>query len=156
MKDAEYESAVEKYADAVYRAALSVCRNRADAEDVVQDTFLKLYTAEADFADEEHLRRWLIRVAVNDGKNRLKSAWRRNVCYLDELEHEPAQESEERELAQVIGTLPAKYSAAVHLYYYEGYSCAEIAEILGISESNVQTRLDRARKMLKKRLEDSR
>ena len=64
--------------------------------------------------------------------------------------------SEERELRQIIGTLPAKYSAVVHLYYYEGYPCAEIAEILGISESNVQTRLDRARKMLKNRLEDSR
>lgn len=156
MKDAEYEGAVEKYADAVYRAALSVCRNRTDAEDVVQDTFLKLYTIETSFADEEHLRRWLIRVALNDGKNRLKSAWRRNVCYLDELEHEPVTDAEEHELARIIGTLPAKYSAVLHLYYYEGYPCAEIASMLRISESNVQTRLSRARNMLKKRLEDSR
>lgn len=156
MEKHEYNRIVREYIDDVYRMALSCCRNRSDAEDAVQNTFLKLFTSDTVFVDEEHIRRWLIRVAINECKNHLKSSWRRNVSYLDELEHEPECEGTDGfELLTEIGRLPVKYSSVLHLYYYEGYRCAEIAALLKISESNVQTRLMRARKMLKDHLEEA-
>lgn len=155
MNPEEYSRIVRVYLDDVYRAALSCCRNRADAEDAVQNTFLKLLTTESDFNGEEHIRRWLIRVAVNECRNEFNSFRRRNVGSLEELTDEPsAVSADERWLLDAVGRLPAKYSAVIHLYYYEGYTCAEIADILQISESNVQTRLQRARKMLKSTLEE--
>ncbi len=156
MEKHEYNRIVRIHIDDVYRMALSCCRNRSDAEDAVQNTFLKLFTTDTAFVDEEHIHRWLIRVTINECKNNLKSSWRRNVTYLDELEHEPEIENaDEYELLTEIGRLPVKYSSVLHLYYYEGYRCAEIATLLKISESNVQTRLMRARKMLKDHLEEA-
>lgn len=156
MEEMEYSRLVRLYIDDVYRAALSCCRSREDAEDAVQNTFLKLLTADAAFHDDEHIRRWLIRVAVNECRNGLKSFRRRSVCSLEELDHEPASPADDdRLLLYELGRLPAKYSAPLHLYYYEGYTCAEIAAILHITESNVQTRLSRARKMLRKNMEEA-
>lgn len=156
MDAREYERIVSRYIDDVYRAALSCCRSRTDAEDAVQNTFLKLLTADPVFEDEEHLRRWLIRVAVNECRNSMKSYWRRNVCSFEDLGSEPSvQSGDEDRLLDEIGRLPPKYRSVLHLYYYEGYTCAEIAAILRISESNVQTRLMRARKMLKNYLEEA-
>lgn len=156
MERREYDRLVDRYIDDVYRIALNCCRNNADAEDAVQNTFLKLLTTDTKFTDDDHIRRWLIRVAVNDCKNNLSSFWRRKVTYFDELPREPEGFSEdERWLLSEIDRLPPKYSAVLHLYYYEGYKCGEIAELLCISESNVQTRLQRARKLLKTNLEEA-
>ena len=156
MERSEYDRLARLFIDDVYRAALSVCRSREEAEDAVQSAFLKLLTADTKFNGDEHARRWLIRVAVNSSLNSMKSFWRRNVSFFDELEGEPeAMSSDERWLLDEVGRLPPKYSSALHLYYYEGYSCAEIAQMLDISESSVQTRLMRARKMLKKNLEEA-
>lgn len=156
MEREAYAGIVRRYIDDVYRAALSCCRSREDAEDAVQSAFLKLLTADTAFADEDHLRRWLIRVAVNECRNRQNSFWRRKVGPLEELESVPAAlEQDEWWLLDEIRRLPPKYSAVIHLYYYEGYSCREIADVLHISESNVQTRLMRARKLLKNNLEEA-
>lgn len=155
MDAQEYSRIARLYIDDVYRTALSCCRSREDAEDAVQNTFLKLLTSDTGFSDDEHIRRWLIRVAVNQCRSDLRSFRRRNVSYLDELDAEPAAPDDDRRLLLYeIGRLPVKYSSVLHLYYYEGYGCKEIAEILHISESNVQTRLQRARKMLKSTLEE--
>ncbi len=155
MDAGEYRRIAEAYIDDVYRAALSCCRSRSDAEDAVQNAFVKLMTADVTFTDDEHIRRWLIRVAVNECRNSLNSFWRRRVSFFDELEQEPSASDDERWLLSEIGRLPAKYSAVLYLHYYEGYRCAEIGALLHLSESNVQTRLMRARKMLKKRLEEA-
>jgi len=154
MEKSEYRRLAEKYIDIVYRAALSCCCSRADAEDAVQNTFLKLLTAEAAFDSEEHIRRWLIRVVVNECRNSYKRS--RKMISLDELDLEPAvSEDDGQWLMEEIARLPSKYRAVLHLYYYEGYRCAEIAELLHISESNVQTRLDRARKKLKAAIKEA-
>ena len=155
MDAGEYRRIAEAYIDDIYRAALSCCRSRSDAEDAVQNAFVKLMTADVTFTDDEHIRRWLIRVAVNECRNSLNSFWRRRVSFFDELEQEPSASDDERWLLSEIGRLPAKYSAVLYLHYYEGYRCAEIGALLHLSESNVQTRLMRARKMLKKRLEEA-
>ena len=156
MDSAEYIRIAEKYTDIVYRAALSYCKNKSDAEDAVQNTFIKLLRTDIKFSDEEHIRKWLIRVTVNECKNVWKSFWHRNIISFDELEKEPEYtEPDKNEIFSEIMKLSKKYSIVIHLYYYEGYSVKEIAQILRISESNVQIRLMRARNKLKELIEEA-
>lgn len=153
MEASEFNRIAEQYTDIVYRSALSYCKNKNDAEDAVQNTFLKLLKTDLKFNDEEHIRKWLIRVAVNECKNIWKSFWRKNITSFDELEKEPVYiEPVKRELFNEVMKLPQKYSVVIHLYYYEGYSVKEIAQILDISDTNVQTRLMRARNKLREQL----
>lgn len=155
METSEYIRIAEQYTDIVYRAAISYCKNKNDAEDAVQNTFVKLLKTDTEFNDDEHIRKWLIRVAVNECKNMWKSFWRRNVTSFEELEKEPEYiESDKTELFSEVMKLPQKYRVVLHLYYYEGYCVKEIARLVGISESNVQTRLMRARNKLKLQLEE--
>ena len=152
----EFNRIAEQYTDIVYRATLSYCKNRNDAEDVVQNTFIKLLKTDTEFKDDEHIRKWLIHVAMNECKNIWKSFWHRNITSFDELDTEPEyMEENERELFEEVMKLPNKYSIVLHLYYYEGYNVKEIAQTLEISESNVQTRLMRARNKLKERLQEA-
>lgn len=156
MEDLQYQKIADNYLDIVYRATLSYCKNQHDAQDAVQNTFIKLLQSDIKFKDEEHIRRWLIRVAVNECKNMWSSFWHKNVTYIEELNEEPKiNEESHREIFDEVMRLPKKYSIVVHLYYYEGYSVAEIAEILGISQTNVQTRLMRARGKLKEKLKEA-
>lgn len=152
----DYERIVEENIDFVYRAAVCYCKNIRDAEDIVQNTFLKLLQSEQEFQDKEHLRKWLVRVAVNECKNMWKSYWNKNVISLETLEYEKEAKctDEQRELLQAVMGLAPKYRIVIHLYYYEGYHVKEIAEMLHISESNVQIRLMRARKKLKEYLKE--
>ncbi len=156
MEVSEFNRIAEQYTDIVYRSALIYCKNKNDAEDAVQNTFLKLLKTNSKFNDEEHIRRWLIRVAVNECKNMWKSFWHRNITSFDELEKEPVYiEPEKEELFNEVMKLPQKYRIVIHLYYYEGYSVKEIAHILDISDTNVQTRLMRARNKLREQLKEA-
>lgn len=151
----DYERIVKENIDFVYRAALCYCKNQRDAEDVVQNAFLKLLQREVEFEDGEHARKWLVRVAVNECKNIWKSYWHRNVISLDALAYEGAAKGTEvqKELLQAVMELPPKYRIVVHLYYYEGYQVREIARMLRLSQSNVQIRLMRGREKLRDYLE---
>ena len=152
----KFNAIADEYIDVVYRVSLSYCKNKSDAEDVVQNTFVKLLKTDTEFVDDEHIRNWLVKVAVNECKNISKSFWYRNITSFDELEKEPEYtQSDEKELFEEVMKLPKKYSVVLHLYYYEGYSVKEIAQILEISESNVQTRLMRARNKLKENLQEA-
>ena len=156
MEANEFKRIAKEYTDVVYRATLSFCKNKSDAEDAVQNTFLKLLKTDTQFEDDEHIRKWLIRSAINECKNMWKSFWHRNVASIDDLNKEPAYiETEKQELFSEVMKLPQKYSTVLHLYYYENYSCKEIADILKISESGVQSRLLRARNILKETLKEA-
>lgn len=153
VDSSEFNRLIEKYIDVVFRSALSFCQNKSDAEDVTQNTFIKLLKSETAFESDEHIRKWLVRVAANESKTLWRSVWHRKVVSFSDLDVEPAfMDSEKGEMLTEVMRLPKKYSAVLHLHYYEAYTCSEIASILGISESNVQTRLMRARNMLKERL----
>ena len=141
--------------------AVNYCKEFSDAEDITQEVFLKLYEAGTDFLDDEHVKRWLIRVTVNRCKNYLASAWRRRMQPMDfqkivsvvETEKEWSEEDKDAgALFEAVTSLPEKYRIIVHMYYYEDYSVKDIAEILQKKETTIQTRLMRARKMLKKQL----
>lgn len=150
----DYEEAVQKNLDIVYRAALACCKNPSDAEDVVQSTFEKLLRSDTVFTDDNHLRRWLVRVAVNEGRNLWKSFWRRNVSSLEELSLEPAApEGRQPVLLEEVLALSVEYRTVLHLYYYEDCSTREIARLLHLTEANVRTRLKRGRDRLRQQLE---
>ena len=150
MDTREYEQLLTLYLDSVYRVALSGCRNRADAEDVVQNTFIKLWERQEPFEDEEYARKWLIRVTVNECHSLWRTPWMKRTTYLEEMTAEPAFSMPERSvLYYAVLELPVKYRQVVYLYYFEEYSVKEIAELIKLSETAVQTRLLRARQKLK-------
>ncbi len=149
MTEEEFVQAVERYGDTIYRVAYSCLKNRADAEDVMQDTLLKLYRERRSFESEEHRRRWLIRVAVNQAKSLLRSSWFRRTIPLDEQLDQPVfDRPEESELFEQVMALPKNYRLALYLYYYEGYQVREVAELMRANLSTVQTWLMRARGLL--------
>ena len=153
LNSSEFNRIVDKFADVVFRSALSFCKNKSDAEDITQITFMKLLKSKTDFESDDHIRKWLIRVAANESKSLWRSFWIRRVISFNDLDYEPAYiNPEKNEILTEVMKLPEKYRTVLHLYYYENYHCDEIASVLGISESNVQTRLMRARKMLKDNL----
>ena len=140
------------YAPAIYRLAYARTGSRADAEDIMQEVFVRLLRAGPDFADRAHARAWLLRVAANCAYDWFRAPWRRREGPLtDSL---PAPEHEDGGVVEAVLALPAKYRAAVHLYYYEELSVAEIAKITGKSESAVKSRLFRARAMLREALKE--
>lgn len=141
---------IEKYHGTVFRVAYSYVKNREDAEDIVQEAFLRLYNSESRFNADENVKAWLIRVSVNLAKDILKSSWLKGRTELDR--DIPYENKEESITLDCIHRLKPEYCSVILLYYYEGYSVKEIAEILRISPTLVTTRLSRARKQLKETL----
>ena len=144
------------YQDNLYAVAFNICKNQMDAEDVVQETFVQYYTTKKQFEDKQHLRAWLIRVAINKAKNMTRTFWRRNKCSLEDyMETLTFEDTDSRNLFEEVMKLPDKYRIIIHLFYYEDYSVKEIAEILKLSESNVKTRLSRGRTLLRNTLKEA-
>ena len=150
--NAEIERVVNEYATMLLRVAYSQLNNRTEAEDAVQEVLLKYMEKAPVFQSEEHEKAWLLRVTVNHCKNHLASAWFRKRADLDE--GIPALDNEELEVVSAVAALPAKYRAVVHLYYFEGYSTKEIAEILHSRPNTVSSRLSRARALLANALKE--
>lgn len=145
----------EKYRDNLYIIAFNVCKNAEDAKDVVQDTFIQYYSVKKEFDNEQHIRAWLIRVAINKAKNMNTAFWRKNKISLEDYMETLGFETEEsEELFETVMRLPEKYRIVIHLFYYEEYNIHEIADILKLSESNVKVRLSRGRLLLKEKLQE--
>jgi len=145
------EEIIKKYADMVYRMAFAHVRSHSDADDIFQEVFLRYVKKHPQFENEEHEKRWFLKVTANCAKSYLTSAWMR---YFVPLEEEIFQEPEENRLSEALLQLPPKYRDVVHLHYYEGYKTEEIAEILGRKPDTIRKQLSRARDMLKKILEE--
>ena len=156
MDNAQFKIIVEKYANTIYRTTLSFCNNISDAEDAVQNAFIKLMKCDIDFQDDNHIKKWLTKVAINECKMLWRSYWYKNIISIDDVINEPSHiDNERQELFDELMKLPVKYRSVLHLYYYEGYHCNEIAEILNISPSTVHTQLHRARNMLKEQIKEA-
>ena len=148
----EFTRLVELYSGTVFRTAMCYVRNRQDADDIMQDVFLKLYTYGKDFESDEHVKAWLIRVTINHCKNLLKSIKFRIYEPIEKAENVPDTEQEQSDLLSVINELKPKYRSIMYMFYYEGYSVKEIAAVTGEKETTITTRLSRGRKQLKKLL----
>ena len=141
------------YGDMVYRLALVRTKSVADAEDVVQEVFLRCLKHNPVFQSAEHQKAWLIKVTVNCSKTLLGSAFRRHSVPEDALgELASEDETPDSTVYDAVLKLPEKYRTAIHLYYYEDYSIKEIASLMRTTESTVKSWLHRARGMLKEML----
>ena len=142
--------------DTIYRIAVSYTKTPSDADDIVQQTFVKLLTKKTAFTDREHEKRWLIRVCINECNSFFSSFWRKNVSSIDSLESEPVfSEPKDTEFYEAIKHLPAKCRSVIYLFYYEGYSTQEIGRILRIPKNTVCSHLKRGRELLKKELQEA-
>ena len=151
----QFTSLAKKHMDMVFRLAFSYLRSREEADDVTQNVLLALWRTDKRFASAEHVKAWLIRVTVNECKKVLRSPWRKRED-LAAYENALAFETEEdRALYDAVMALDAKYRAVIVLYYYEGYSIAEIGKLLGVPAPTVGTRLSRARERLKDMLTEA-
>ncbi len=169
---ANFEADAMQYASQLYSAALRMTRNPADAEDVVQETFLKAYRAYGSFQAGTNLKAWLYRILTNTYINRYRKAQRRpSEVELGELqdlylfrrlgEQSGASESAEAEVLerfvdtdviQALESLPENFRVPVLLADVEGFAYKEIAEMLDIPIGTVMSRLHRGRKALQKKL----
>ena len=147
------EELVNKYENTLLRAALAILGNAQEAEDAVQETFLRYLEKRPEFRDREHEKAWLLRVTANHCKSVLRQRKRHPAVEL--LDIYPAPDQGSRELVEAILALPANQRWAVHLHYYEGYSTEEIASILGQRPGTVRSHLSRARKALRIYLTDN-
>ena len=153
MTDEAFSRAARTYGDTVYRVAYHALGSPHDAEDVMQTVLLRLYECKKDFESEEHMKRWLLRVAVNESRHVARSFWRRAAVPLEERQETAVPEDPARtEVLEAVMALEPKYRLAVYLYYYEGLSVAETAAAMKANVSTVQTWLLRARARLRKEL----
>ncbi len=143
-----------EYKDTVFRVAFSYTKNVSDAEDISQEVFLKLYTAKNIPENPERLKAWLIRVTINKSKDLLKSNWFSKRSDETDIAQQFTVNQSQSEILETVLSLPDKYKIIIHLYYYEGYSINEISEITGVKISTIQSRLQRGRKMLEKKLKE--
>ena len=140
-----------QYGPALYRFCLLQMKNAAEAEDVMQEVFLKrLYRAPA-FDSPEHEKRWLYRVALNQCRDELRRK-RRTEVPLEEAAL-LAMPEVDRELVRQVSALPEKLRTVIHLHYYEGYTVEELAALLGVSVGAVKMRLLRGREALRREME---
>ena len=151
MEQAEVLRLYEAYAEDVFRLALSYLHSRQDAEDVCQSVFMKLLSGKRP-PQAGREKPWLLTCTANACKDRLRAFHRKRTAA--EEEGVVLADDLQRDVWAAVRSLRPKYRAVVHLYYYEGYAQDEIAEILHISRTAVQTRMSRAREKLKEVLKN--
>ncbi|MBQ6169492.1 RNA polymerase sigma factor [Ruminococcus flavefaciens] len=142
--------AVEKYGDMLYRISLLILKNTADAEDAVQETFIKYFTKAPEFTDAEHEKAWLITVATNRCRDMLRYR-SRHETESEEVLNTYAVEKSDSGILEALMELSDKYRIIMILFYVEQYKIDEIADITGVSVSAVKMRLSRGRKLLEEK-----
>lgn len=142
------QRAVHEYGNSLYRLCSVMTGNREDADDAVQECFLRYIEKASDFNDSEHEKAWLIRVASNICKDILRKRKHQSFVSLDEIRNLGTREDNAQILGMLV-SLEEKYRIVIHLHYVEGYKAREIASLLGISEAAVKKRLQRGREALK-------
>jgi len=150
----DLETLYTAYADMIYRLALVRTRNRADAEDVLQDVFFRCLRRRPVFHDQEHQKAWLITAAIRSSNSLLGRADRRHGVGADALEALSTEDDTDRTVYDAVMALPEKYRTAVHLFYYEGYSVEEIGQMTDTKPSTVKSHLHRAREALRRVLKE--
>ena len=155
MDGNDFERVFKRNNKRLFLIALSFTANQYDAEDILQNSFMKLLKTKIEFENDEHIDKWLTSVTVNESKNLLKSAFRKKSADFEDYVATYSFESEKSEdLFNAVMSLPKKLRTVIHLFYYEDMPIKEIADMLNIKQSAVKTRLRRAREQLKIQLGD--
>lgn len=152
-KERDLEETIEKYSNIIFRTSFLLLRNKQDTDDVLQETFYQYWINENEFASEEHKKAWLLRVSQNKCKNILKYKKIHSYVSFHDIEERvlgsaPKKSDDIEELLR-LSNLNNRYKSVIMLFYLEGYSIEETAEILEISQSAVKKRLQRGREKLK-------
>ena len=151
----EMEELVPRLQASLYRAAFAVCRDRQEAENITQETFLAYFRTGMEFESDEHIRAWMLRVAINKAKDYCRSFWRRNRVDLDELALGiPFETPEDSEVFKAVMGLPLRQRTVIYLFYYENRPIREIASLLRAREGTVKSLLHRGRMNLKTTLQE--
>ena len=155
MRENEFITIVKRNNQRIYLIALSYTKNSTDAEDIMQNVFMKLWKHNKPFEDDEHIDKWLTIVCINESKDYIKNPFRkRNVSIEEAVNISAIDKTEDIDLFKAVMSLPTKERTIIHLFYYEDISINDISDILKIKESTVKTRLFRARKKQKSILGD--
>ena len=151
--DNEIAEIYKRNINAVYWICFNYMKNRADTDDAVSETFVKMITSSPVFESEEHEKAWLIRTATNVCKDFLKH-WRRRLENIEDYADSLVTDSgfEIDTTLEVVCRLPEKHKITVYLYYYEGYTSTQISKILKKPQSTIRYYLHEARKALKKEI----
>ena len=153
----ELERLVAQYQGAVLRTCYLYLCDRSQAEDAVQETFLKVYRSLDSFRGESSEKTWILKIAMRTCYDMNHSGWSRffNRRITPEMLPEASVPFTERDdaLTQAVMRLPEKLRRVIILYYYQGLSVREIAETLGITQPSVSSRMKRGREKLKAALE---
>ena len=139
----------DRNVDTVYRVCYSFMKNKSDAEDMTQEAFLRLLSTDIQFENLRHEKAWLIVTASNLCKDSLKKWWRKAENIDDHTSLADNDRMGRSDVMEALMSLNKDYKTAVYMYYYEGYTTAEIAIHLKCPEATVRSRLSRARKQLK-------
>lgn len=161
-----FAALVKKYERKVFHLAYSLVRNKETADDLAQEVFIKAFFALPRFKFQSKFSTWLYRIAVNRIKDHLRKEKKSAQIPLDESmiesfqdyqvhnrEQKRALEKQRELLHKVLRKLPPKYQVIISLRDIQGHSYEEIAGILNLSQGTVDSRLHRARKMLRKKIE---
>ncbi len=150
-----FDRIFEMYSRDLFRLIFSYTLNISDTKDILQDTFIKYYEKMFMISqDNLEIKKWLIRVAINEAKDYKKSFWKRKIININENNFSLNKMESNLEMLETLKKLDAKYRIPIYLYYYEGYNIKEISNILRLSESAVKMRLTRAKDILKKEMEE--
>ena len=147
------EEKIREHSNMVYKIAFLMLKNQEDAEEVYQDTFIKLYENFRKMKNDEHMKHWLIRVTINNCKMLMRKRKRENLVELDENVLVDDANLNVNSI-EAVKKLPEKYRIVIYLFYYEQYKVSEISQILKISDGTIKSQLSRARDMLKKELKE--
>lgn len=150
MTKKDFDEAVIRNNQRLYLIALSFTHNKYDAEDILQNTFLKLWKNSKPFLDNIHIDKWLTVVCINESKNNIKNLFRvHNELNIEVLDKTTFDNENQYDIFNAIMSLPKNERTVIHLFYYEDLKIKDIAKMLKISESAVKTRLNRARNKIK-------
>ena len=150
----EFKNIYDKYFNMIYRISLIYLSDIKEAEDVVQETFIKLFNSKRIFNSEEHIKAWLITVSKNLCKDMLKSFWKSRRVELVDQNSDNMEDPNLKYVVEELLKLPSKYKIVIYLFYYEEYYIKDISKMLEIKESTIQTQLSRGRSLLKKRIKE--
>ena len=154
LDTAQFNAYAAKYMDTVFRLAFSWLKSPADADDVTQNVLLSLYRTDYQFESDEHVRSWLMKVTVNECRKVWRRPFRSHENIDDYAETLAFEDPSYRDLFEAIMQLDRDKRTVIVLYYIEGYSIKEIAEILGVPAATIGTRLARARAKLAQYLKE--
>ncbi len=149
MTGNELNRIIHLFGNNVFQTAFCYMKSYADAEDIRQEAFIKLYISEKVFKSDEHIKAWLLRVTVNLCKNKLNSAWYRLYLPIEAAADKGYEEKEPDQFIKLLFRLKPRYRITLYMYYYEDYSVKEISKITGLKENTVLSQLSRGRKQLK-------